>query len=166
MITLISRFYEIMLFRRGPQDLPASHSWLIALAIIDFGLNAWAEILYANNSPLLRTLLSFVTGVLLTYGLLRSKGLTSRIVQTYLALVGTDILMMLFLFPAMVLQVTGNATELTAIFILGLVLWSMFITAHIFRHALSSTMTVGFLIAVIWMAAYVFLVEMVFGTTT
>lgn len=75
-------------------------------------------------------------------------GYAARIVQTLVALLGTDIIITLLATPVVLAK--NNASELSGYFeiiLLLLIIWSLVIMAHILRHALSVTFLLAGLFA-------------------
>jgi hypothetical protein len=81
-----------------------------------------------------------------------------RLVQTLSALAGTGfVLALAALAPTWWLahaHAAGSEAGLPAFALLGLVLWSLVVTGHVLRHALSAPLIVGVLIAIVfsWVA--------------
>lgn len=138
---LMQRFFQICLFKAGPADIPASH-WLLKLVcLIYFSVgvlvshvdHAWSASLAASFSD---TLLLLAVCWLLLY----VRRLNGRFLQTATAMAGTGAIMGLLGLPIFWLfrqvESQGQATSLVLLLVLILMFWSLFITAHIFRHAL------------------------------
>ena len=153
MRALIHPFVQIILLRMNPQDLPAS-GMLLALALI-----AHAAAGAALASVNLRFDHALTAGVVetalmcgLTAGLLMLRTLSERIIQTLTALAGAGALVGFVAFPvAKVLHIAYLAREpdpVFAVLLLVLLGWSLVVSAHIFRHAVSVPYYVGVLIAV------------------
>jgi hypothetical protein len=138
---LLQRFFQICLFKAGPADVPASH-WLLKLVcLIYFSIGAmvshvdhpWSAALSASLSDTL--LLLAVCWLLLSV-----RGFSERFLQTATAMAGTGAIMGLFGLPVFILfrqfEGQGQLTSLILLLVLILMFWSLFITAHIFRHSL------------------------------
>ncbi len=138
---LLQRFFQICLFKAGPADVPASH-WLLKLVcLIYFSVGTlvshvdhpWSAALFASLSDTL--LLLSVCWLLVSV-----RGLSERFLQTATAMAGTGAIMGLFGLPIFLLfrqvESQGQLTSLVLLLVLILMFWSLFITAHIFRHAL------------------------------
>ncbi len=138
---LLQRFFQICLFKAGPADLPSSHWFLKLVCLIYFGIGAvvshidhdWLTSLAASLSDTL--LLLAVCGLLLYL-----RRLHGRFLQTATAMAGTGAIMGLVGLPIFWLyrqvEAQGQLTSLVLLMVLVLMFWSLFITAHIFRHAL------------------------------
>jgi hypothetical protein len=83
---------------------------------------------------------------------LQSK--TGRINQTLSALAGSGSLMGLFALPLVLLVNQGQPADqvpaLLAALWLSLLIWNLFVMAHIMRHALSSSFSIGLGAAVLY----------------
>jgi hypothetical protein len=145
MAQLLRFWLGLCLLRVAPQDLPASR-WLLGFSII----------CYATVSVLAMTLsYGFADGVrvaLLELGLLAVfvsmllylLNKPARIGQTLSALTGAGALLGL---PALLLVIvaapeSGTAQSVSVAWLL-LLIWNLLVTAHIMRHALSSSLAIG-----------------------
>lgn len=149
MAALFQVFWQIALLRKGPQTLPASREllWLLLAAHWLIGV-----ILVLNTFPLDLALLSGLLGTLImvavVHGLLLVHHHHSRATQTLSALAGCEILLGLLTLPLLALLGMGGEWQALAnLLSLVLLVWSIAITAHIFRHALSVPLGVGLISA-------------------
>ena len=155
MLLLVKTWLELCLLRKGPQDLPAS-GFFLGLSLGCYALVSWlvaspsfgitdAALLALVDSGMLA---AFV--VLLLY--LQSK--TERINQALSALAGSGSLMGLFALPLVLLVDPGQPAEQVPALLAGvwllLLIWNLFVMAHIIRHALSSSFAVGLGAAVLY----------------
>jgi hypothetical protein len=155
MLLLVKTWLELCLLRKGPQDLPASGfflglslgcyalvSWLVASP--SFGITDAALLAVVDTGMLA----AFV--VLLLY--LQSK--TERINQAMSALAGSGCLMGLFALPLVLLVDPAQPAEQVPALLAGvwllLLIWNLFVMAHIIRHALSSSFAIGLGAAVLY----------------
>jgi hypothetical protein len=148
-------FYDICRFRKGPQDLPYS------INLLRFSLLAYITLQTAvnlfNGSPLsaiLATAVDVSLMFLLVTSLLYVTDKRTRTAQTLTALLGTGTLISLFALPLWAWINLARAADtdfsLAALLLLGLGGWSLAITAHIFRHALSTQFSVGLMVAIMF----------------
>ena len=155
MLLLVKTWLELCLLRKGPQDLPAS-GFFLGLSLGCYALVSWlvaspsfgitdAALLALVDSGMLA---AFV--VLLLY--LQSK--TERINQALSALAGSGSLMGLFALPLVLLVDPGQPAEQVPALLAGvwllLLIWNLFVMAHIIRHALSSSFAIGLGAAVLY----------------
>ncbi len=156
---LIHLFLEVLLLRKGPQDLPTA-PFLLYLTL---GLHALSGVAlaFAYQPPFAALALGITDTALLallTGSLLYLQRRQARLVQTLTALAGTGfVLALAALAPTWWLahaHEAGSEAGLPAFALLGLVLWSLVVTGHVLRHALSAPLIVGVLIAIVfyWVA--------------
>jgi len=158
---LIRVFFEILLLRKGPQDLPLA-PFLLYLTLALHALSGF--VLALAYQPPLAALALGVTDTallaLLTASLLYLQSRQSRLTQTLSALGGTGFLIaLLAIVPTWWLaheqgESAGATAGLPAFALLGLVIWSLVVTGHVLRRALSAPLIVGVLIAIVfyWVA--------------
>lgn len=156
---LIHVFLEVLLLRKGPQDLPTA-PFLLYLTLALHALSGVALAL-AYQPPFAALALGATDTALLallTGSLLYIQRRQMRLVQTLSALAGTGfVLALAALAPTWWLahaHAAGSEAGLPAFALLGLVLWSLVVTGHVLRHALSAPLIVGVLIAIVfyWVA--------------
>lgn len=108
----------------------------------------------------------------LTVGLvslvLWARNCLQRFLQTLAAVAGTGALLTLCGLPMVeMLGVGGEGSALAMVGVLlwlGLISWSLLVTAHILRHAIEVNLSVGLLLAVFFLAASVLLYGVLFDT--
>ncbi len=155
MLLLIRAWFDICLLRRGPQDLPAS-GFLLGVSLCCYGL---VSVLVSSQSytfsmALLLTVVDLGLLVVFAWSLLYLQRKAERLNQTLSALAGTGSLMGLIALP-LLLTIGPDATSepvpasLLSLWLL-LLLWNLFIMAHIIRHALSSSFAIGFGISLLY----------------
>ena len=136
------------LFRLAPQQLPASSALLGLSLLLYTGLGF---IVNLNNLPPHLSLLSAITDSLLlalmSASLLYLSKYPARLRQTLTALFGTGVVLNLIGIPLIFwfhwAQQTESEIGLPGIFLLCLFAWSLSVTAHILRHALSTYFSIG-----------------------
>jgi len=162
LLNLFRAFLDICLFRRGPQDLPGS-TFLLYLTLATHTLSGF--LLSLASHPAGTAALAGVTAtgllVLLTASLLYTNGLGVRVGQTLSALAGTGTLIgVLALVPTywvLAAQARNDGLAVPVMILLTLIVWSLVVMGHIIRHALSTRMFVGIVVAVVfyWIAVTV-----------
>lgn len=150
--TIVRPFVEICFLRRGPQDLPDSTFllviMLVAHTVTSILLSAIKlDVLNASLAGIMDTILvSALTGVILYL-----HGLKARIVQTLSAMTGTGAIITLAAIPLFTwldgAQQSGASNPIAALLVLGIIAWSLGVSGHILRHALSIPYILGILIA-------------------
>lgn len=141
MLRLILAFVDIMLHRRGPQDLPSSRFLLWLLLAASLGVEL-AVTLWSGGSLLIVAVAVLVTAlnVWFVWALLRTFNRERRFRQTMTALFGANVILTLLQAPIVPLIEVPNPQEpvLTIpIFVTTLVfLWSIDISAFVFSRSL------------------------------
>ncbi len=155
MLKLISAYWQICLFRCGPQDLPYStvlfYLTLAAYLSMDFVLSvqdlSFGDALLASIVDA-TVLLSF-SGVLLWM-----RSLTARMIQTFSALLGSSTLLGIIALPLLSWQLALGTDSpdiiLPSFLLLAILIWNLAVVGHILRHALSSTTGVGIGLALLY----------------
>ena len=150
---LIHPFVQICLLRMRPQDLPSS-SMLLALVLLAH--TAMGAIVAAVD---LRFGQALVAGVIdtallsgLTVALLMLQKLPERTVQTLTALAGAGTVLGFLAYPVSLWLRDAHAADqpspaLTAL-LLAMLGWSLVVSGHILRHALSAPYYLGLLVSV------------------
>ena len=155
MLQLIRAWFEICLLRRAPQDLPAS-GYLLGVSLCCYGLVSVLVSLqsYTFNMALLLTAVDLGLLVIFAWSLLYLQSKSARLNQTLSALAGTGSLMGMIVLPLLLTLAPDAGVEavpapLQSLWLL-LLLWNLFIMAHIIRHALSSSFAIGFGISLLY----------------
>ncbi len=163
MLRLILPFLDMLRFRSGPQDLPASRGFTLLLAALYLagGIAAGAVLGEPDYTP--RSLLAIAVQFSAIAALLQARGLGARTGQTIAALSGTGVLFgAMSIYLLSLIDVERPQAELAAFYLL-LFFWSLAVDGHIYRHALSSKMGVGVLVAVGIFALNFVLLKALFG---
>lgn len=170
MIQLLNLFFEICLFRRGPQDVPAS-AVLLRLSVLLY-LAAGVILLAVDGSPLwqsaAKALLDFGLLAGMTWVVLRWRGHQGRFAQTLTALAGTGALLALVALPVVYWlhagAAAGQVDALAALAWFAILIWSLAVIGHILRHALEVALAAAILLAVAYLAVSVVVVGLLFPT--
>jgi predicted neutral ceramidase superfamily lipid hydrolase len=162
MSQLFLRLLDIMRLRSGPQDLPAG--WgiavLLSLAYLAEGLMADRALDGAGTAP--RSLIAVSIQFLAVAGLLTWRHMSNRLPQTLTALSGTGLMFGALSILLVVQAEPGSSQPLLALLWLATFAWSLVVDAHVYRRALSITMSLGILIAVLLFALNFIVMEMLF----
>lgn len=153
MYELIKLFYEIAIFKKGPQDIPASH-WLLRLLILIYMAINFLIVKLSVDwfNALLQVFVEVLLVMAFAWGVLTIFGKPERYRQTAAALLGTDALISLFALPALA-SLIGQGTALAFLAVVALMLWHWFVTGHILRHALSQPFVFGLGVAFLYLLA-------------
>ena len=159
MLQYFHLFLDIALLRRKPQDVPASRTLLglsVAAAVVSYVLAISSQ--YTVFGALLRAVLdvAFLAGFL--YLLLLWSRYPKRFTQAFTALCGTGTLLQLISWPLVGLAdpagMAGPSTRgLAALLLLGTTIWGVFVIAHILRHTLERSLSLGAALAVLYAIA-------------
>lgn len=137
MVMLTKVFLDICLLRAKPQDLPAAE-FLLGMTLFTYTLAGVAVAVI--NMPLKDAVLCALAGTLilatLTHTTLMLRRLPARLNQTLSALAGSGTVLGAIAW----LLIVSHAPP---IFLLALLVWSLAITAHVLRHALSVSLGMG-----------------------
>ncbi|TCK19417.1 hypothetical protein DFR30_2728 [Thiogranum longum] len=158
------------LLRRTPQDDPVSYAALIqaltGYLLIDLiQASASSSLMIALGMTLVDTLLM----VVFAWVVLRVTGYTQRFVQTLTSLAGTGMILGLLALPLVQLAASAHRNdEPMTNLVLGwlmLLVWSVSVQAHIFRHALTVRYGSGLLLAGLHTVLGIGLIETLFPQT-
>jgi hypothetical protein len=152
MSTLLQHLLRIIVLRSGPQDLPAGWNTAALLVLIYVALGMLADSMLQLGNSSLRSLFSIGLQIIAISLLLQLRGYTQRLPQTIAAAAGTGSLFGLISIVLLAQSSGGALPAGMATLWLGLFIWSLIVDAHIYRSALSITMSLGVLLAVVLFA--------------
>lgn len=164
-------FVDICRLRIGPQDLPTSTT-LLAGALLTYLL--LAIVLSVLQMSVIKALLAAGVDTLLfaalSYFLLWARMLANRWVQTCTALAGSGVVLQLMALPFMIWQTRLGPESSMAIvptaLMMALLFWNLVVVGHILRHALSTNMGVGAVLATVYMYISLKIIGILFFTGT
>jgi len=138
---LFALFWQLCLFRRGPQDVPYAPALLVIILLAEMALGV-ASVLMLEKSyqseQAAGVLLGLTVWLALVWGILGFKGQKTRFVQTMTACLGTDLVMTLLVLPLQVFLVTypesGSAPYLLRLVVL---IWDILIKGRIYSAAMN-----------------------------
>lgn len=142
-MNLITRFLDICFLKAGPQDLPNS-TWLMKFSlVVYFALAVISQLLeYSLSMSLAAAIAELILMMLIVAILLQLRGYSERFNQTVTAMAGTGTLISLIALPLVNLASGISPDQMTftdnviMVLIMTVLLWSLMVTAHIFRNAL------------------------------
>lgn len=164
---MLWKLVEICLLRAGPQDLPGSAQFL-AFALIGYFL---VDILilqlgFAPAAAVAASLLDMLLMAAFVQILLRIIAKPERFRQTLAALAGTGQLLGLLAWPLIKsMAVADDPASGLAVLRLLLLAWSLLVTGHIVRHAMSTTLATGIGVGVLYNLVSIIIVSAVFPAT-
>ncbi len=160
-------FRDLLLFRRGPQDLPHSQVLLAVLCVLSVLIDmVLAGLLIEGPVPFTRVLFSLLLLLALPALALQMAGLVPRLMQTATALVGTGIVFSLLALPVVagVGELPADPSDLQPMQMLfgwisiALLGYQVAVKGHILRHAMDVPLRAGVLLAIAFFA-----IELVIG---
>ncbi len=161
---LIKLFLDICLFRKGPQDTPASTmllNWTLgAYFVVGFALlgleTQWVE-------AVIQVLLEGAMLLGFVWISLKAAGKMNRFLQTTIAMLGTDALISSLAIPLVAIAVANPHAVIITLLLLMLMLWHVGVVAHILRHALSQTLAIGLGLAIVYVVFTYQIMVLLFG---
>lgn len=152
MLKVANTIFEICLLRAAPQDMPCSKTvfgYLLAahiavgMLLATSGHSGGAIPAYGLTSTALMLVLARAVLILRSHA--------ERFQQTVSALAGSDVLIGLVAWPvtSWLIRADANGVDISAPLILWflILLWSLTVTGHILRHALSMHIAAGLAIS-------------------
>lgn len=154
MYALIKLFWDICLFRRGPQDTPPLPILLVLLVLLNlvyafilFRIPDSQGFVHEGGRILLFLLVHTVVMFALVYLILWLNRFRSRYMQTLIAIYGADLIVGLPQLPLIMLgsHITDQISLAMVVFIgfMFVIGWGLAVHTHIFRHALSCSVFRG-----------------------
>ena len=151
-INQLQQIWDIARLRGGPQILPFSYGMLLMLVVlhilIDIVLSAQTGRL--NDSLMTAAVNTFFTAGFV-FALLQWSGKNKRFVQTLSALLGVEVLIVLIGAVLLIVYELPGLAFLVSVIYLMLIVWNGLVTAHIFHHALDTSMLWGVVLAILYM---------------
>lgn len=145
MLMLSMRLLEIMLLRKGPQDLPYSVFLLTALMVLYVATGVF--VLTTSLVPgqaLANMLLDAVLLLVFSFICLSLLKYRARFVQMVSALAGIGVLYHLLAWPLFNhiqnVQAQEQSARIAALLMLLLISWQVLVFAHVFRNAMQMSM--------------------------
>lgn len=166
---LFRAFVALCLLRIGPQELPASR-FLLALTLAVYAATSFA--LASLLVPMDRAISLVMVDIALLGGLtalvLWIRNYMARFVQTLTALSGAGAVFGLVSFPPLLWQArldTGpSVPTLPGLLLLAVSVWSIVVIGHVLRHALSTVLGAGVLLAGVYSYISWQVMRILFGT--
>jgi hypothetical protein len=161
MTPLLHQLLRIVVLRSGPHDLPAGWSTAALMVLVYVALGMLADSMMQLDSSL-RSLCSIGLQIFAITVLLRLLGYAERLPQTISAAAGTGCVFGLISIVLLAQSSGGELPAGMATLWLGLFIWSLVVDAHIYRSALSITMSLGMLLAVVLFAVNFIVIDALF----
>jgi hypothetical protein len=156
MYEIIRLFYDITLFKKGPQDVPFS-PFLTRITLLVYAFISFVMLFMQDYwlIAILKMGLDIVLLVLFTRLSLAWIHKSERYLQTLCALLGTDALITLAAIPASaVMLVPSNDIAVLAFFtVIGLMLWHWAVIGYILHQALEQPLGFSLGLALLYVMA-------------
>jgi len=150
MYELILLFFDICLFRKGPQDVPVSKWLLQFLVSITIAVSFLLSQLTADTGKaLLQATVEVTLIVAFSWAILLIAKRPARFLQTACALLATDAIISFFAIPAMA-TLAGQVAGLAFLVIILLMVWHWLVSAYIFGKALQQSFSFGLGVAFLY----------------
>ncbi len=151
MLPLLKRLFDIVLLRKGPEDLPRSVSLLIAIIALWLfsALASLALIEPIDESDFFLGIFSAVVGVICYASLVVISGHAERLTQTLSAIIGCGALITFAFIAEYVVLLPLVGTVVTGLLANLILLWSVPVEGHIIARAIDRDWYIGILIAVL-----------------
>jgi hypothetical protein len=159
---LLQQLLRIIILRSGPQDLPAGWNTAALMVLVYVALGMLADSMLQLGTSSLRSLFSIALQIFAISVLLHLRGFSARLAQTIAAAAGTGCLFGLMSIVMLAQSSGGTLPAGMATLWLGLFVWSLVVDAHIYRSALSITMSLGMLLAVVLFAINFVVIDALF----
>ena len=152
-----------LLFLRGsPQHLPASWHLTVFLLAVYVVQNLLTGQQLEDELAGAKSLAAISLQIMLVAGLLRWRHVQERFAQTLAALVGVGIVFNAVTWVLLNQADPARSQPGLALAWFGVFLWSLFVDAHIYRHALAVSLSLGMLVTVVMLAASYIFIDLVF----
>ncbi len=166
---LAKLFWNICLFRRGPQDVPATDALTMVMLLLTAGVGT---LIVYINFPLVTALRAGVVDAVFvwatTAALLVLFRYPGRIRQTFCAIAGSGIVISLLALPLIYWgHVAGEASPdavTPSLLLTILIFWNISINVHVYRHALGSDRLAGLAAALVIFAINQFIGSLLLPT--
>lgn len=163
MWALIKLIFDICCLSKTPQDIPYSKSILVLLLIL---YTVIAFIILAPSEGFFKGLfevgLEMLLMIAFVWATLFFYQKNQRFIQTLSAITGSDTLISLFAFPAMLALSIKGLSDIAGILIMGLMAWHWIVCGHIFRHALSQSFTFGLGLSFLYIVGTYQIMDLIF----
>ena len=158
MKAIVRTCWEICLLKRGPQVFPRSPALLAVMLCIYVLMDMVQSLAQKTHGPsmLLQAALDTALFAVFCVLVLSARGLRGRFNQTFVALLGTSILIMMVQTPFILVSVhSGTAVPayVASWAVVLLMAWGVIVIGHILRHAVNMPFMAGILVACLYVIA-------------
>ncbi|MDH4018094.1 MAG: hypothetical protein OEU84_00690 [Xanthomonadales bacterium] len=159
---LLINLAQMLRLRGGPQNMSTSWGLMVFLLAAYLLQNLITGQQFEDENLAAKSLLIVSLQVVVLAGLLFWRKHLERFVQTLSALTAIGIIFNLITGALLSVSDPTVSQPILATVWFAVFIWSLFVDAHIYRHALSVPYAIGMLITVLVLAASYVLIEMVF----
>lgn len=164
---MLMNLIQLLRLRGGPQNVPASWVLMIILLTVYLVQNLVTGQQLEDQNAAAKSLLAVSLQIFVLAGLLFWRKHLERFAQTMSALAAMGIFFNMLTWGLLSMSDPAVNQPLLALLWFAVFIWSLFVDAHIYRHALSVPFSVGMLVTVLILAASYVLIELlfIFGNT-
>jgi len=162
MSNFLTSLANLMRLRGGPQNFPGSWSLTAVLVAAYLMQNLITGSQLEDSNAAAKSLLAISLQIVVLVGLLLWRRHPERFSQTLSALAAVGIVFNLITWTLLSQSDPAVNQPALAMTWFAVFIWSLFVDANIYRHALSVTLSIGVLISVLTLATSYMLIEMLF----
>ncbi len=146
--------------RKAPQDMPSSRNLLVATGMVYVLLGTLlGSIGQSFFVGLMYVALDLVLMIIFVKLALEVTKHQARFSQTMTAMLGSGVVITGLAIPLVLAMSMEKFGQMPSLLWLSLIIWSLFITGHILRHALSIALPFGVALAVLYIITMSVLVQ-------
>ena len=150
MLAIVKAFWQIALFRRGPEDLPDSQPLLLLACAVYMLVDIFVILALYPSEALVPLLLADVGFLALwSAAVLHLFKFAARLQRTLTALYGVGALLQVLASP-LTLSSAGIPMNLQIAGSLIILLWSVAVYGHIYSRALTRPLGIGLMFSIIY----------------
>jgi len=153
---------NMLRLRGGPQDFPGSWQLTMVLVAAYLMQNLITGSQLEDSNAAAKSLLAISLQIIVLVGLLIWRRHLERFPQTLSALAAVGIVFNLITWALLTQSDPAINQPVLAMVWFTVFIWSLFVDANIYRHALSVTLSIGVLISVLTLAVSYMSIEMLF----
>jgi hypothetical protein len=159
---VLMNLVQMLRFRGGPQNVPASWTLMIILLSAYLVQNLVTGQQLEDPNAAAKSLLAICLQVVVLTGLLIWRKHPERFAQTMSALAAMGIFFNMITWALLSMSDPIANQPILALTWFAVFIWSLFVDAHIYRNSLSVPFAIGMLVTVLMLAASYVLIEVVF----
>ena len=154
LVSMFTMFWNLCLLRTGPERMPTTPAFIATVLVLDVALDiaALIPLNVVSVAAIGAIFATIATIAVATYGVLSLKGFQARFAATFVAIIGSDVvitLVQLALLP--IALVLGEAVLGVVLF--ASLLWALAVIGFIFQRALEVGRGIGIAIGILLILA-------------